>query len=116
MASLCCTEEWEYSQESGIIHLYSPKLIQATVDPVRLAIAMYSQGIITYRSRNFLLVPSSQHDKAVILWYRIETHIFRHQNPRQALINVSNVMKQLPELESLANVMVTQVVPIGKNP
>ena len=96
---------------NDIIRLYSAELVQATVDPVQLANTLYREGIIDHHTTSQLLISNN---KAVKLWTQIENHIQFHKNPRQALLNVCNIMKQHAELESLANMMVSELMPNGE--
>ena len=109
--------ELDKDSAESVIRLYLSKLAEATLDPVWLANELSSEGLLNTQARVDLLSIDgvSAYDKAVKLWNRIEVIIKVHENPRQALLTVCNVMKQRAELASLAQAMTLQLMPHGKN-
>ena len=100
-----------------ILRLFSANLSEITQDPVRLATVMCSEGVISSHAKDDLLTTDGQSrgDKSRLLWNQIEYHIKCHTNPRQALINVCNIIKHRKELEALADAMKSQLMPNSEN-
>ena len=101
-----------------VIRLYSSKLADATQSlVVWLANELCSEGLLDTQTRDDLLSIDgiSSYNKAVQLWSQIRVIVRVQENPRRALLTVCNVMKQRAELKSLAQAMILQLMPHGKN-